>query len=127
MRIFTQQASKADMMPKFRILSCLLLITACLLFTGCNPFKQDPEKSVTMEISSITESSEREEVMEILRGMTDGSGHSMTVRSDRDTMTVTLSPVSDVQAFARRINFGHVDKIDGRTIKIEYVKYKKFI
>jgi len=110
-----------------RKLSCILIILAILLLPGCNPFKHDPEETVTIEISSISKSTEREEVLEILRGMTDTAGHRMSIRSDGDKMTIILSPVSDVQAFARRINFGHVVKIDDRTVKIEYVKYKEFI
>lgn len=108
-------------------ISCLLIIVAILLLPGCKPFKLDPEETVTIEISSISKNIDREEVLEILRGMTDTAGHRMSIRFDGDTMTVTLSPVNDVQAFARKINFGHIVKIDGRTVKIEYVKHKEFI
>ena len=100
-----------------------LLITGFLfLNVGCNPFAHDPEQTVHIEISSITEQAERDEVHEILKGMTEGSGHVITTKRDRDTLLIKLSPVRDVQAFARRINFGQVTEIEGRTVRIEYIK-----
>lgn len=104
-----------------------MIMAVLLLSLGCNPFRHDPEQTVLIEISPITGQAERDEVREILTGMTDGSGHTMTTRTEGDLMIIQLSPVRDVQAFARRINFGHVTQIEGRTVRIEYVKYKQSI
>lgn len=105
-----------------RFLTCLLITGFLSLGVGCNPFEHEPELTVHIEISSITEQSERDEVREILKGMTDGSGHVMTTRRDGEILLIKLSPVHDVQSFARGINFGHVTEITGRTVRIEYIK-----
>lgn len=97
------------------------------LLMGCNPFSHDPEQTVIIEVSSITRNSDRQEVLELLKGMTDNASHSMHIESDRDSMRITLSPVSDVQAFARRIKFGHVTKVKNRTITVEYPVQEIFI
>jgi len=109
------------------IIVCLLLIPALLFLPGCNPFSHDPEKTVIIEISPITRNSDREEIAEILSGMTDGSGHTMTIRTNGDKMTVRLSPVRDIEAFARRINFGRVERIEDRTITIHYAPSREYI
>lgn len=108
-------------------ISVIVLVAVILLTTGCNPFHQDPEQTVTITVTSISKDDKREEVLEILKGMTGGSGHTMSVRTENDQLIIKLSPITDVQGFARRINFGHVEKVDNRTILIEYVKYKPFI
>lgn len=114
-------------MCPLRTTAFLLLIPALLLLPGCNPFSRDPATTVTVEISPITREGERQEVAAILSGMTGGTGHTMTIRTSGDKMTVMLSPVRDVQAFARRINFGHVERIRDRTIFIQYAPAREYI
>lgn len=46
----------------------------------------------------------------------------MTSSASGDKMTVELSPVEDIDAFSRKINFGEVIEVDGRTVKVKFVK-----
>ncbi len=102
----------------------LSVLTAILLTqSSCNiSFDQDPAKTVTVEITGVNDDDDRDEIGETLKGMAEGSSHMMTSSWSGDKMTVKLSPVGDVKAFSRKINFGEVTEVDGRTIKVEFVK-----
>jgi hypothetical protein len=103
----------------------IVLLLAAVLpnLAGCNfSFEQDPATTVTVEISGISDEGDREQVEETLKGMTDGSSHSIASSWSGDKMTVNLSPVGDVQAFSRKINFGEVTEVDGRTVKVKFVE-----
>jgi hypothetical protein len=101
-----------------------ILLAAAMLLTlaGCGDIslEQDPAKTVKVEISGISDEADREQVSEALGGMTDGSSHSMTSFSSGDTMTVNLSPVTDVKAFSEKVNFGEVTEVKDRTVKVNY-------
>ena len=108
---------------RFRCAALPVLAAVLLTQSGCNfSFEHDPAKTVTVEITGINDDDDRDEIGETLKGMTDGSSHLMTFFSSGDKMTVELSPVGDVKAFSRKINFGEVTEVDGRTIKVEFVK-----
>ena len=96
------------------------LLLGMLAAWGCR-FEQDPAKTVTVEISGISDEA-RDAVQETLKGMTDVSGHTMTTRWDGQSMTVNLSPVADVEAFSKKVNFGKVTAVEGRTVKVDYVE-----
>jgi hypothetical protein len=83
---------------------------------------QDPAKTVTVEITGVPGDAERDEIKEALQGMTDESSHMMTYYSSGESMNVNISPVSDVDSFSRKINFGKVTEVGGRTVKVEFVK-----
>ena len=83
--------------------------------------EHDPATSVKLIVSGIEGEDARQMVKETLEEMADGSGHMMTIRIVGDTMTTTLSPVSDVDAFVKKIDFGTVTEVDGRKIKVDYV------
>jgi hypothetical protein len=101
----------------------MVLLAVLLPQSGCNlSFEQDPATTVTVEITGVDNDSDRENIQETLKEMTDGSSHMMTSSSFGDTMTVSLSPVEDAEAFSKKINFGKVTEVDGRTIKVEFVK-----
>ena len=109
--------------PNRMALQCFtLLALAGFLLTqvGCNiSLEQDPEKTVSVEISGV-KASERETITETLEGMVDGSGgHSMFSSFAGESMSVSLSPVSDPEAFAKKINFGKVTEVKERTIKVD--------
>ena len=107
----------------FRFLSLAALAAVLLTQSGCNiSFEQDPAETVTVQITGVDDASDRDDIQETLKGMTDGSSHMMTTSSSGDTMTVSLSPVKDVEAFSKKINFGKVTEVDDRTIKVEFVK-----
>lgn len=86
-----------------------------LFLVGCS---YGPEETVTLEISGVADVAQREEIEEQLKTLTDGSGHSMSTTATGDSMTVELAPVSDVEAFAGKIDFGEVTSVDGRTVKV---------
>ena len=101
--------------------ACVALLFAMMLISllGCN---QDPAGTVTLEISGISAESDRDDVKKALKGMTDqASYNSYSSYSDGKKMTVNLSPVSDVDAFVKKVNFGTVTEVSGRTIKIDFV------
>lgn len=104
--------------------TALVLFAAVLLTQiGCNfKFEHDPAKTVTIEITGISNDADRDKIDETLKGMTDGSGHMLTSTWTGDKTTINLSPVTDVEAFSRKINFGKVTEVDGRTVKVEFVE-----
>lgn len=77
------------------------------------------KQSVTLEISGLQGQKQRESVREQLAEMTDGAGHSLRSSSSGDEMTITVSPVSDVDVFIEKIDFGVVTEVDGRQITVE--------
>lgn len=113
------------MLPAMRTAACqshyLLLALSLLAFSGC---EMDPAVTVHLEIKGITDEADREDVQKTLEGMTDGSGHMYSSSYAGDTMSVDLSPVSDVEAFSKKINFGTVTEVDAatRTVKVDFVE-----
>ena len=99
-----------------------ILLAFAFVLKGCGiNIEHDPAKTVTVEISQISLETDRERVKEILKGMTDGSNHLLTSTWSGDKMTVKLSPVTNVKAFSRKINFGTVTEVNQRTVKVEFV------
>jgi uncharacterized lipoprotein YajG len=90
-------------------------LIAVLLLAGCS---YGPEQTVTIEITGTMDDAEQDQITEKLKTMTDGSGHSMSSFSSGNSMTIELAPVSDVQAFADKIDFGEVTAVEGRTVKV---------
>lgn len=89
---------------------------------GCNiSFEHDPSTSVTLTISGIETEEARQKVKGTLEGMTDHSGYMMSTSIRGDKMTATLSPVTDVDSFVKKISFGKVTNVDDRNIKVDYV------
>jgi hypothetical protein len=43
-------------------------------------------------------------------------------RYDDRLLSVKMYPVTDVEAFSRRINFGTVTDVSDRTVKVQYAK-----
>ena len=89
---------------------------------GCSLPKPDPATKVTVVITGLSDEAIRDEIQETLKGMVDGSSYQMRSQWTGDTMSVELSPVDDVDAFIRKINFGKVTAVNGRNIQVEYVK-----
>ena len=96
---------------RFRCAALPVLAAVLLAQSSCTfSFKQDPAKTVTVEITGVNKTGDRDEIQETLKGMTDGSSHVMTSSWSGDKMTVNLSPVRDVKAMSRKINFGEVSE-----------------
>lgn len=92
-----------------------LWIVVGLSCAGCG-LEMGP--SVQLEIDGPLSDDARHELVEKLKGMTDGSSHSIQWSASGDHLSITLGPVSDAQALADKIDFGTVVKVDGRTIQI---------
>ena len=111
------------LLNRFRHVMMLLLAVMPLGLAGCNlSFEHDPEKMVTVEISGISEDSDRERVQENLTDITQGAMHMMTSSSSGGQMTVQVSPVTDVKKFVQGIKFGKVTEVTDRTIKVQFIK-----
>lgn len=102
------------------------VLAACLVFSsvlsGCGRF--DPDKTAIIEVSGLVEQADRTEVLEILATMYDNDAAWKQSRSlyNGSLLTVKMSPVRDVEAFSKRINFGTVTEVAGRTVKVRYIK-----
>jgi hypothetical protein len=104
--------------------ACCLFVCAlagCLL-TGC--IESDPNKNINIVIVGIESAAEQKEVIEILEAMYDKERRDKRFKSQfRDNqLTVEMEPVTNVETFARRIDFGTVTEVTGRTIKVTYAK-----
>jgi hypothetical protein len=86
--------------------------------------KSDPNKSITIVVVGIENNTEQKETIEILETMYDKDrGYKRLKSQFRDRLLrVEMEPVTDVAAFSRRINFGMVTEVSGRTIKVTYGK-----
>ena len=100
-----------------------LMLLLAVLLAGCNlSMEHDPEKMVTVEISGISEESDRERVQENLTDITQGAMHMMTSTSSGSQMTAHVSPVTDVKKFVQGIKFGKVTDVTDRTIKVQFIR-----
>lgn len=108
---------------RFRCAALTMLAVGLLTQSSCNiSLEHDPAKTVIVEIAGVKDEKDRDEIKETLTGMAEGSSHMMTSSWSGDKMTIKLSPVGDVKAFSRKINFGKVTEVDERTIKVDFVE-----
>ena len=109
------------------IITFLAVLTFSLAtIMGCGFLLQpDPAITVKIMVSGIEGSEAREAVQEKMKDLRDSFGSSTSTSlssiSSGDTMTVSLSPVTNVDAYAEKIDFGSVTNVEGRTIKVDYV------
>jgi hypothetical protein len=94
-----------------------LLLALCALVPagGCN---YGPDETVTIEISGVASEQAYQDINERLKKMTDSSSHKIISRRAGLNMSVELAPVADPEAFAKKIDFGKVTAVEGRTIKV---------
>ncbi|OUT55987.1 hypothetical protein SV7mr_23790 [Stieleria bergensis] len=97
-------------------------LAMALGITGCSiSLDHDPEKSVTVEITEIPDQATNDELPEKLTEMVEGGSSMMTsFSSGTSSLTVTLSPVPDANEFAKKIDFGEVNEVKDKTIKVTY-------
>lgn len=90
---------------------------ACFLLSspGCN---YGPDETVTIEISGVASDQAYADINEQLKKLTDSSSHKIISRRAGLNMSVELAPVSDPEAFAKKIEFGRVTAVEGRTIRV---------
>jgi hypothetical protein len=93
---------------------------------GCGfSLQPDPAKTVDIMVSGIEGSEAREAVQEKMKDLRDSLGLSTSTSlssiSSGDTMTVSISLVTNVDVYAEKIDFGTVTNVEGRTIKVDSV------
>ena len=89
---------------------------------GCS-VGPDPATTVKLEITGVTSDTDRQHIKNLLKDMTDSPGTSdIFTYSTGDGMWVKLWPVRDVAAFAKKITFGKVTQIEGRTVRVSFTK-----
>ena len=88
---------------------------AALAISGCG---YGPEETVRIEVSGAADDARRTEIKEKLKAMTDGASHSMSAFSSGDSLVITLAPVSDVEGFSERIDFGEVTAVEERVVRV---------
>jgi len=107
------------------------ITTAVLVLVGLHGCKGDPtpqpkvgpDTIVTVEITGV-KNDVHENIKMKLKGMTDAGAPPMIPNASvvGDKFTVELFPVSDVQAFSKKIDFGRVVEVKERTVKVEFEK-----
>ena len=98
-------------------------VAVLALFSGCG---YPPEKTVLLEITGVEDDRMSEAVQTILLSLVDeGTGHSISA-SGMDPTFVRLAPVSDVERFRKRISFGAITAVEGRTIELTIDREKVF-
>jgi hypothetical protein len=103
-----------------------IAVVVLLGLHGCRPdqpvpAKVGPETTITVEVSGAINDGTRDEILRKLKDMleTPRSGEVFGHKQRGTNLTVELSPVSDVQAFSKRIDFGKVTEVKDRTVKVE--------
>lgn len=91
------------------------ILLATFTLSGCG---YSSDQTVTLKIRGDLTEAKRDKIAETLKGMTDDSSHSYSGTWTGTTMSVSLAPVADVDAFAKKIEFGEVTSIEGRTIHV---------
>lgn len=100
-----------------RRMSAVFLVASAVGLSGCGSSAE--EHTVTLKISGVRDSDHRDQITSRLPGLVEGSSHSMSSSWTGETMTVELSPVENIDGFARRIDFGAARVVGPRTIMVE--------
>jgi hypothetical protein len=79
------------------------------------------EQTVTIRITGLKDEETRKYVLDRLPTLLGGKSHSQRSSTRGNVTTVTLAPVTDVQAFADKIEFGEAT-VSGRTINLKITK-----
>jgi predicted Zn finger-like uncharacterized protein len=78
-----------------------------------------PDRVVTVRVAGVGDEYTRDAAYDKLEALiSGGGGYAMASSSNGDRMTVKLSPVSDVQAFSQKLDFGTVRSVQGRVITV---------
>jgi HEAT repeat protein len=78
-----------------------------------------PEETVTLNITGVTDLATRKTIEAKLVGWTDQPGnHQLRATPDGTTLRVSLAPVRDAQALAKKIDFGQVTGVKDRAIDV---------
>jgi hypothetical protein len=104
-----------------------LLAALVVIFTGCKIHQNDPSKSLSIEVSGIPDPKLCDQVLKQVdeaqkqsKKWSDGKSNAKNWSGAGQQMTIEVTPVSDVDAFVKQINFGDVTSVEGRTVKVAY-------
>jgi len=100
-----------------RIAAGAFAVSAATVLAGCGGFS-DPETTVTVEVTGVSGALSRDRISERLADLVDASPKRVATTYTNTRMTVRLSPVTDVQAFADKIDCDTVTEVAGRTIRL---------
>jgi hypothetical protein len=74
--------------------------------------------TVTLHIAGVVDNNTREAISDRLAALMAGTSYTMSATSAGDRTSYLVAPIMDPQAFAKRIDFGTVRRVDGLTITI---------
>ena len=97
-----------------------LLATSLAAFSGCSLEIDPPANGVQIKIEKPISDDVEEDFKEKLKALA-GSTSTSTITIN-GKMTMNLSPVADIKAFADKIDFAKVVKIEGNVIWLEELK-----
>jgi len=98
-----------------------LLAVVALASTSCST--EPPEDGVQIKVTNSLSKTEADNLLEILKRYDPGISTTTLLRISGE-VTINLSPVSDVQAFADKIKCGEVISVEGRIITLKADKSK---
>jgi hypothetical protein len=114
---------------KSRLQGAAFAVFAAAILTQCScnlGIEMDPATTVTVKITGLAVGGDQFAVVsgieERLQAMAESDEPLMTSSASGGNMTVKLSPVGDVSAFARQISFGEVTDVEGRTVMVRFLK-----
>ena len=109
----------------FAVVFCSIAAIAA----GCSPSgpprppeEPFPPETVTLLVTGVDTAEERRSLNKKLGAITDTPGNFRAKMNwgPGKPLTVLLTPVSDPETFAQRIDFGTVEKIEAKTIHVTY-------
>jgi predicted Zn finger-like uncharacterized protein len=80
--------------------------------------KYGPDMTIQIKITGIANAATRQYILDRLPALTGSKSHSLRSSTSGGATLVTLAPVPDPQAFAKKIDFGKVTDIQGRMILV---------
>ena len=106
-----------EKMSRLTRMIVVLLVASTIGLSGCGSSAK--ENMITLQISGVRDRELRDQIASRLPELVESASPSITSDWTGETMTVELSPVEDVEAFARRIDFGVARVVDSGTIVVE--------
>jgi hypothetical protein len=103
------------------VIAAVLLALACPAAYGEERGTQvyGPRQIVTIEIMGVADEIQRDEITRRIPELMDPGEYVTRFYTDPGLLTARVAPISDVNAFASRIDFGKVTRINGRTIIVK--------
>ena len=83
---------------------------------------QESSKTVTVDVVGVYMQVDVDHIRETVEAQCEGTSRFKRSCASGNRMTVELSFVPDIEAFARKITFGKVIGVEGQTIKVEYTE-----